>query len=164
MKTAIIFYSFSGNTRRAAQFLKEQLAKKGVAADLIDLKLKEDVKAFFKQCQHALFKKTPELVGADYNLEKYGFLMFSSPVWAFTITPALRSYLGGISSLENKKAACFLTYGSGSGSAKALRELESVLREKGAHIMFSKNLSGFRTKNTTYLEERFRPLLEIITP
>jgi len=164
MNAAIIFYSFSGNTRRTAQFLKERLGSKGLTVDLIDLKLKEDVKTFFKQCQHALFKKTPELTGADYNLEKYDFIVFASPVWAFTIAPALRSYLGHISSLENKKAACFLTYGSGSGSAKALRELEGFLREKGAHIMFSKNLSGFRTKNAAYLEERLRPLLEIITP
>ena len=164
MKVAIIFYSFSGNTRKAAQFLKEQLLAKGITTDFIDLKLKEDVGAFLKQCQHAFFKKTPELVGADYNLEKYDFVIFSSPVWAFTIAPALRSYFLNSNGLEDKKTGCFLTYGSGSGSGKALRELESMLREKGAHIMFSKNLSGFRTKNTTYLEERLRPLLEIITP
>ena len=163
MKAAIIFYSFSGNTRKAAQFIQSKLQGKNIEADLIDLQLKEDVRSFFKQCQHAFFKKLPEIEQAKVDLSSYDYVIFASPVWAFTIAPALRTYFSKISSLANKKSGCFVTYGSGSGSGKALKELEEIIREKGGQIMFSKKFSGFRTKNNDYLDEQFQTLLEILT-
>jgi len=159
MKTTIIFYSFSGNTRRAALFLKE---KQGLGeVEIIDLRPKEEEKSFFKQCFQAFSKKEPALKETA-AIEGSDFLIFASPVWAFTIAPALRSYLKGISSLKGKRTACFVTYGSGTGSMKALNELENTLKEKGAQVLFSKGLSGFKTKNKIYLEEKFKNLVEVI--
>ncbi len=163
MKIGILFYSFSGNTKKACEFLKDRLSSKNIVADLIELKLKEEAAAFFRQCLQAFLKKKPDLAAGSYNLEKYDCLIFASPVWAFTIAPALRSYLVKIKTLENKKAVCFLTYGSGTGSGKALQELENIVRDKGARMIFSKNLAGNKTKDSTYLEKQFKPLIEILS-
>lgn len=130
--------------------------------DLIELKLKLNVNSFFKQCQGAFFRRKPELAGANYKLKQYDCIIFASPVWAFTIAPALRSYLTKLKNLQDKKSACLLTYGSGAGSAKALRELEGMVRGKNTYPVFSKNLSGSRTNETDYLEQQLKPLLEII--
>jgi flavodoxin len=162
MKIAIIFYSFSGNTKRACLFLKDNLSTKNICVDLIELKPKKEETSFFKQGLQAFLKKKVELKEVDFGLEKYDFVVFASGVWAFTITPTLATYLEKVKNLKNKKVACFLTFGSGAGSKKALEELESILREKGAHILFSKNLSGKKTKDKNYLEENFKSLLEII--
>ncbi len=160
MRGAAVFYSFSGNTRKACLFLKEAIGALGSSLDLIDLKLEKEVIPFFKQCLQAALKKKPKLLDTDYNLGRYDFLIFASPVWAFTYAPALRSYLNRASGLENKTAACFLTFGSGAGSKRALKELENVLGKKDMRVLFSKNLSGAKTGDNLYLEQSFKKLLK----
>ena len=162
MRGAAVFYSFSGNTRRACLFLKEMIGTLGSSLDLIDLKLEKEVVSFFKQCLQAALKKKPKLLEADYDLGIYDFLIFASPVWAFTYAPALRSYLNKAKGLENKMAACFLTFGSGAGSKKALKELENVLEKKKMRVLFSKNLSGAKTGDSVYLEWSFKKLLKAL--
>lgn len=159
MKGVVVFYSFSGNTRKACLFLKEMIEGLGSNLALIDLKLEEEVIPFFKQCLEAALKKTPKLREVNYDLEIYDFIIFASPVWAFTYAPALRSYLNEFSGLEGKATACFLTFGSGTGSKKALKELVNTLGKKKMRILFSENLSGAKTKDNVYLEGFFKTLL-----
>ncbi|MFH1519849.1 MAG: NAD(P)H-dependent oxidoreductase [Candidatus Omnitrophota bacterium] len=162
MKGAVVFYSFTGNTRRACLFLKEAIGALGNSLDLIDLKLEKETVLFLKQCLDAAFRKKPQLLEVNYDLGEYDFVIFASPVWAFTYAPALRSYLSKVSGLDNKTAACFLTFGSGTGSKKALSELENVLSQKKARAVFSRNLSGSKTGDNVYLEWCFKSLLKTV--
>ncbi len=164
MNIAVIFHSFSGNTLRAALFLRGKLNAKGLKADLISLQAKKRETNFFKQCVQAALKKIPELTECDHDLKEYAVVIFAAPVWAFTITPPLRSFLKEIKSLDGKKVACFLTYGSGAGAKRALRELEGKVTAKGATLFFSRNISGFKTGDKAHLEEEFRPLIEALNP
>ena len=161
MKVAVVFYSFSDNTKKACLFLKDKLPGKEI--ELINLKLQKKETSFIKQCHQAFTKKTPELLETNYNLEGYDFLIFSSPVWAFTFAPALRTYLEKAIGIVGKKTACFLTYGSGAGKQKALNELVNILKNKDARILFSKNISGAKTKNSSYLIENLKYLLEMLS-
>ena len=162
MKVAIIFYSFSGNTKAACSSLKDRLAKE-TEAIIIELKPKKESQAFLGQCCEAFLKKEPDLDDTDLDLSSYDFCIFSSPVWAFTYAPALRSYLRKVKGLNDKKCCCFLTFGSGAGSQKALGALEGALKEKGGRILFSKNLSGLESRDEESLGDFFKPLIEIIT-
>lgn len=163
MKAAIVFYSFSGNTKRAVLFLQNKLQAKKITTDLIDLRPKMETRSFFKQGKQALFKEKVELKDTQYDLSQYDYIAFASPVWAFSFAPALRTFLAKVKGAEGKKAICFLTYGSGTGSQKALRELETILEEKKVEILFSVNLSGFKTKKKDYLEKSFSTLIKMIT-
>ena len=60
MKTLIAFYSFSGNTRKACEFLKGKLSQKG-EVELMELTLKQPETSFFRQGSAARKKETPEL-------------------------------------------------------------------------------------------------------
>ena len=162
MKIGIIFYSFSGNTKRACDYLKERFSSEGITVELIELKPSFEEKSFFKQCQQAFFKAKPELEEVSYDLSEYKFLIFASAVWAFTFTPALRTYLNKVTGLDNKNTASLITYGSGTGSKKALRELEMALRDKGARVVFSKLCSGDKTKDKNHLKDVFASLEEVI--
>ena len=162
MKTTIVFYSFSGNTQRACLFLKEKLGSQGIPADEIQLRPKKEAASFFGQCWQAALRRTPELVECNCDVRGYDVVIFSSPVWAFTIAPALRAYLKRIKNCEDKKVVCFLTFGSGTGSSKALKELEEILRKKRAYILFSENLAGRKTKDDSYLKESFKALLKAL--
>ncbi|MEI8349409.1 MAG: NAD(P)H-dependent oxidoreductase [Candidatus Omnitrophota bacterium] len=163
MKVAIIFYSFSGNTKSACLFLKGSLNSNGIAADSIELKPLREERSFFQQGRQAFRKHMPLLADVTYDLAAYDFVVFASPVWAFTIAPALRSYLKKAKGLENKKTACFVTHGSGLGSKKALRELEEILKSCGARILCAKDIAGNKAKDCFCMEENFKSFIDIVT-
>lgn len=163
-KLAIVFYSFSGNTKRACQFLKDKLSLQRWDVDMLELKLEKEQGAFLKQCLDAKLKRTPLLSGVNYDVSGYEFIIFASPVWAFTFAPALRTFLNNLKGAENKRVACILTHGSSLGSKKALVELEEILRGKNAHIQFSKSISGYNTKREAYLDKQFNQFFEITNP
>jgi len=162
MNVAIISYSFSGNTKRACLFLMKKIKEKNINADVFDLKPAKEEKAFLLQCRDAFYKHKPEIQNPAFELSAYDFVVFASPVWAFTFAPALRVYLESVKDLTDKRCACFLTYGSGMGKGKAMEELEGILKAKGGRILFSKNMPGVKTKDKEYLEEQFKSLVDII--
>ena len=159
MKIAIVFYSFSGNTRNLARFIQESFS--GHDTTLVDLKLAKEERNFLAQCRDAAFKKRPELAGSAFNPEKFDLIIFASPVWAYTFTPALRSVLSKIDNLSNKKAAAILTCGSGAGTKKALQELENMLKQKGGNVVFTGVVHGHKCTRAAYLNEQLRPLFDI---
>jgi flavodoxin len=162
MKAIIIFYSFSGNTKRACLFLEERLKQAGAQVDLIDLRPQKEPKKFFQQCLQAGFKKTPKLAECNYEARAYDFIIFASPVWAFTIAPALRSYLNKINDLGQKRVVCVLTFVSGTGKNKALKELEDIVRNKNGYLLFSQNIKGDKTNQADYLNQELKVFLEAI--
>ncbi|MFA5271058.1 MAG: NAD(P)H-dependent oxidoreductase [Candidatus Omnitrophota bacterium] len=163
MHIGIVFYSFSGNTKKACLFIEEKLKEKNITSELIDLKPVHEEKSFLFQCKAAFGKDKLQLNNQPLDQQKYDFMIFASPVWAFTFAPALHAYLENIKDLVGKKSACLLTYGSGLGKNKALQELEDILKTKGANILLSKNISGSKTKNKEYLEEQLRSLIDSIS-
>jgi len=158
MHIAIIFYSFSGNTKKACEFIKTEFVKQNHGVDVIELKLKTEEKSFMRQGNAAHYRQTPEIVNTEYDLAKFDLVVFASPVWAFTFTPALRTYIGSCTGLEGRKTAVFLTCGAAITSGNALKELEGILRNKGANITFAAFVAGNKTKNLVYLADIFKKL------
>lgn len=132
MKSVIVYYSYSGNTHRAAQALSEALREKGDEVRPVRIRpLKED-KNFLTQCVSSFFRKKPELYKTLLDLGDFDRVIIGSPVWAFKPAPPVNTYLSNIGSLEGKEAISFVTYGSGTGKDKALKALKSALEKKGA--------------------------------
>ena len=156
MKTAVVFYSFSGNTRKLARFLGAYAKEQGV--ELFDLKLEKEEKSFLGQCRDARKKLSPPLAGFAFDPQKYDMIIFASPVWAFTFAPALRSALGAIASLAGKKAAAIITCGSGLGTKKAVQEMETMLKQKGAEVVFAGFAKGHKCSDAVYLQEQLSGL------
>ena len=160
MKTALIYYSFSGNTARAVEYLYDKLLLIQNKVEIIRIRPQVEERNFFKQSWSALLKQRTDLSDdTNYELSDFDYIIFSTAVWAFAITPALRSYLEKADGLKNKKAGCFLTYGSGTGAKKALRELESILIGKGAKVVCSAILQGYKTKDINYLDKQLSSFL-----
>jgi flavodoxin len=106
MKILVVSYSRSGNTKKIA----EQIAKKLDADfdEVIDMKdrhrkiigwLIAGKDAMAKEKTEIKYKKDPT---------EYDLVIVGTPIWAWTMTPAIRTYL-----TENKfsEVAFFCTYG-----------------------------------------------------
>ena len=160
MKVALVYYSFSGNTKRACEYLREEFLLKGAEVEMIEARPRREAHNFFKQCIIALFKKKTALQeDLIYDLQNFDYIIFASAVWALTFTPALRSYLEKAKGLQDKRVGCFVTCGSGTGAQKALNELEGFLKTNGADVACSARLSGLRTGNSTYLDKHLKVFL-----
>ena len=129
MKTAIVYYSMSGNTAYVADMLKEQLESD---AELIEIK---PVKAFpdrgFKKFlwggKSAVMAQKPKLQPYTFDAEKYDQIIIGSPVWASRIAPPIRTFIEENKSVLRTKSISAFACQAGSGGEKALSGLQSLI-------------------------------------
>jgi len=127
MKTAIVYYSMSGNVKSVAEKLGEKLD-----ADLIEIK---PVKAFpdsgFKKFlwggKSAVMGEKPALEPYSFNADKYDTVIIGSPVWASGFAPPVRTFLSdNKDKLLTKKLTAFFCQ-SGNGAEKAEKKMCALL-------------------------------------
>ncbi|MCF7906520.1 flavodoxin [Patescibacteria group bacterium] len=107
----MIFYSLTGNCRKIANELNKKYP-----SDIIELKLKRGFKKPKMNFTNILIggfqaatKKTPEINNLDINLNNYNQIILGTPVWASTMSPAIRTFLKKYN-IENKKIIIFASY------------------------------------------------------
>ncbi len=127
MKTAIVFYSMSGNTAMTAEKLAEALS-----ADLIEIRPRhaypdKGFRKFLWGGKSAVMAETPELEPYIFDAEKYDRIIIGFPVWASNIAPPVRTFIrDNLAVLKKKKIAAFACQ-SGSGAEKAFGKLKAAL-------------------------------------
>lgn len=131
MKLIIVYYSYSGNTKRVAGILAEHLRQKA-EVKLIELNGIDESHNFFKQCFRAFKHKKAKIAPVDLALSNYDLICLGSPVWAFGPAPAMNTYLDRCFGLEAKPVILFTTYGSGTGNERCLQYMQDILSKKGA--------------------------------
>ena len=131
MKTAVVYYSLSGNVRYAAEKAAEALG-----ADLIPL---SPVKAypdsgfrkFFWGGKAATMRETPDLETYSFTSSDYDTVVLCTPVWAGTFTPPLRTFIeDNRKSLAGKRFSAYACM-AGSGGEKAIGKLAKFLEIPG---------------------------------
>ena len=127
MKTAIVYYSLSGNTKYAAEKMAQALG-----ADLIPLVPKKTYpdsgfKKFFWGGKSALMGEKPALELYTFQADAYDCVILGTPVWAGTIAPPLRTFIADHQiTLQGKRLAVFACCSGGPGKVmeKARKALD----------------------------------------
>ncbi|MFA6215110.1 MAG: flavodoxin domain-containing protein [Patescibacteria group bacterium] len=143
MKTLVIYYSLTGNTR----FIAEQIAQKS-GADILELKPERGQGS----------KSRPKPLPLTKDLADYDLIILGTPVWGFNFAPAIRTFLNQ-AKLENKKLALFVCHED--LPAKTLASLENAL---AGNQIIGKTLFSEPLKNPTGTKEKATKWLESITP
>ena len=131
MKSAIAYYSYSGNTRKVSDVLAEYLFQKG-GVEQIELVPLDESESFLGQCRRAFSRTRAALTPVTFDLAHFDIICFGTPVWAFGPAPAMNTYLDKCAGLENKEIILFTTYGSGTGNERCLNYMQDLLRKKNA--------------------------------
>ena len=92
-KKLVVYFSYTGNTRKIAQKVKEELH-----CDILELK---PVKPYSTDYQTVVdeeqnnesTKKTPEIQDINIDLNNYDEIIIGTPVWWYTIAPVVRTFL-----------------------------------------------------------------------
>ena len=150
MKSIIIYYSYSGNTRKVALVLAEYLREK-TEVEIIDLKPQDESCSFLGQCRRAFFKQRAKIETANVDLSDYDLICLGSPVWAFAPAPAMNTYLDQCFSLENKEVILFTTYGSGTGNQRCLNYMQALLTRKGIRQFSRFSIPQFKADNPDFI-------------
>lgn len=127
MKTAVVYYSMSGNTKMIAEMIG-----KGLSADIIEIvpqKAYPDkgMKKFLWGGKAAVMGDMPALEPYSFDADQYDTIIFGSPVWASNISPPIRSFVKmNKEKLDTKQFGLFLCF-SGGGADKAVLKLKNLL-------------------------------------
>jgi flavodoxin len=109
MKTLVVYYTRTGKTK----FVAETIAAT-MCADLeevVDLKKRGGPIGFVLGGKDATRKSLTEISPAKKNPTDYDLVVIGTPIWAWSPTPAIRTYLGK-NDLSGKKVALFYTFDS----------------------------------------------------
>lgn len=140
MKILTLYFSRSGHTRQAAEIIHS-----AVGGDIGEIRTVRNysssyawaaVQGGIERWRNSL----PKLQPLSVTPEEYDLLFLGSPVWWYTITPAMKSFLAA-HPLRGKIVCPFLT--SGGQPKDSFLDLEKALPEadvrEGFHIYFRGN-------------------------
>jgi len=124
MKTAVVFFSYDGNSAFAAQQIKTRLN-----ADLVQLYLKDEKKrgkvaSIFWGGGMSVTGKKPPLKPYNFDPSAYDLIILGAPVWAGSPAPPLKTFLSQ-TSITGKKLALFVCHGGGKG--KSLEKFKALV-------------------------------------
>lgn len=130
MRTAIVYYSMSGNTAFVAEKIADRIKTLG-EVDIIRIEPKKaypdkGAKKFFWGGKSAVMAETPALQPYEFKIEKYDRIIFGTPVWASTFVPPLRTFINENPDVKDKKIAVFACF-SGGGADKAADKMKKYL-------------------------------------
>ncbi|MEN3056273.1 MAG: flavodoxin family protein [Candidatus Methanosuratincola petrocarbonis] len=127
MKSLVVYYSRTGNTRKVADKLASLLGCE--LAEIVDLKNRKGPFGFLGAGYSAYARKLTKIKPPDKDPSAYDLIIVGTPIWAGNITPAVRTYLTGIApeAAQAKKYALFYTSYS-SEQPKAVRDFCSLIK------------------------------------
>jgi flavodoxin len=124
MKTAVIFFSYDGNSAFAAQQIKTRLNADLVQLYLMDEKKRGKIASIFWGGGMAVRGKKPPLKPYNFDPSSYNLIILGAPVWAGHPAPPLKTFLSQ-TPITGKKLALFVCHGGGPG--KSLEKFKALV-------------------------------------
>ena len=113
-KILVIYYSLTGHTKDIAERIKAQ-----TNADLYAIELKQPLPtglmAYYQIWKQYKDNSFPEVNGTMPDLSGYDLVILGSPVWMYTASTPMQSFLKG-ADLNKKPVAIYSTQGSNPGT------------------------------------------------
>ncbi|MBN1555529.1 MAG: flavodoxin [Phycisphaerae bacterium] len=137
MKSLVVYYSRTGITRTVSQYVAEALCAD--VEELIDTKNRKGPLGFVLAGKDAALKKLVPIEPPKTNPAEYDLVILASPVWANTMSSAIRAYLTKHG--KEIRAAALLSTTHTSGIAESQRDMRALL---GCEVIAA---AGFRQKS-----------------
>jgi flavodoxin len=141
MKILIVYYSLTGNTKLIADAIKEELN-----ADILALKPTKELKPesgmkYMWGGAQAIMKRKPQLEEITVDPLSYDLIFLGSPIWAWTYSPPMRSFLT-THNLSGKKVALWTCH-AGEG-IKSMIKFQKAMKNTiiVGHISFQDPLTN----------------------
>ena len=157
MKSAVIYYSYSGNTKQVANLLVEHLNSQG-EVNKIELTPLDESKSFLGQCRRAFSHARAQVEPVNFDLSGFDLICLGTPVWAFGPAPAMNTYLDNCSGVAGKDVILFSTFGSGTGNERCLNYMQDILSKKGSSNFNSFSIQQSKVGNREFVLSKIKEI------
>ena len=124
-KILLVFYSRTGTTKKAAQFIGGKISCD--IEEIIDPADRSGAIGWLRCGREATLKTLPEINPISKKPADYNLVIIGTPIWSYNMASPVRTFL-----TQNKdrfkKVAFFCTMG-GSGSERAFGDMETICRQ-----------------------------------
>lgn len=127
---AVVYYSLQGNCEFVASEIARELDAKAIRLVPDVDPPKKGFGIFFKGGGMVVRKKTPNLVGFDFNADDYDTIVLCSPVWASSYVPAFRTFFSKVD-LSGKKVAIVAS----SAGGDAVKMMDAMAQASRAEVV-----------------------------
>ena len=137
MKTLVIYYSYSGHTKK----IVENIATKE-NADIIEVKDKKKqprVVAYISGSFKAFKRKQIDLQDFNSDFSQYDKLIIAMPIWAEHPAPAINNIINILPS--SKEVELIMVSGSGSSKGSKDKTIE-LIASKGCNVTKYEDIKG----------------------
>ena len=123
MKSLVVYYSRSGNTRFVAEKISQKIG--GDIEEIIDKKRRKGPLGFVIGGFDATRGRKTDIAEMKKSPRDYDLIVVGTPMWNKRITPAVRTYLED-NKLSEKRVALFCT-NHGSQSERVFKTLKEIM-------------------------------------
>ena len=124
MKTAVIYYSYEGNSTLIAKNVASVIETDVFEIKTVDSKKRGGLAKFIWGCSQVFMNKKPALQPLSVDMNTYDLVILGTPVWAGSPAPAIVSFLDS-TRISGKKVALFCCHGGGKG--KVFEKIKALL-------------------------------------
>jgi flavodoxin len=108
LKSLVVYYTRSGNTRFVAETIAAEIGSD--VEEVVDLKKRSGVFGYLSGGSDARRGKETEIAPTKKSPSEYDLVIVGSPIWAGRHAPAITTYLK-MNDVSGKKVAVFFTQG-----------------------------------------------------
>ena len=123
MKSLVVYYSRSGNTRFAAEQISKEIG--GEIEEIIDKKKRKGLLGFVSSGYDATRGRATKIAAIKRSPKDYDLVVVGTPMWNKRITPAVRTYLRD-NNFSEKRVALFCT-NLGSEPERVFKTLKELM-------------------------------------
>jgi len=137
MNSIILYYSYTGHTKKMA----EKLARTQDAT-LVEIQTKKRIgklKAYVVECLRARMRKRAVIQPVTQDLSGYDLITLAAPVWAGFPAPAFNAMVDLLPKNKNIQVIFLSAHGSGATS-KSEDGTRHMIRQKGCKVLAYKVL------------------------
>ena len=143
----LVYFSYTKNTKIIAEYILKRLS-----CDVLELLPKEEYSENYQEVvdeyqSNENDKRICELMPYNVDLNKYDTIIIGSPVWWYTITPVIRTFLKQ-NSLKGKTVIPFATNAGWVG--KTFKEIKELCPDSNVknemNIVFTENYAEHKLK------------------
>ena len=122
MKTLVVFFSRTGNTRRLARQIA--VAIDAEIEEITDRTNRHGIIGYLRSGKEATLRRRTEIAPAAHDPSGFDLVIIGTPVWGASLSSPVRTYLG-THEAELPAVAFFCTLG-GSGSRRVFRQMQEA--------------------------------------
>lgn len=149
MKKIVVYYSYTGNTKKIANIIKEKLN-----CDILELTPKIPFSSNYQEVvdeyqNNSIENKNVKINDIEINLEEYDEVIIGTPVWWYTVSPVVVTFLKKYN-FDNKIIIPFATNAGWLG--KTFKDIAKLCPnskiEKEMNIVFESYSDKIKTNET----------------